>query len=157
MVKSFNQYISEGAAKAGLYTGELTSAPIQALNRAKDTVAYKILKFIYKAGSTGVRYTDIVKFIIEDIQGREYTNKDRGYYGTNLIGTTSLGYRVNRRDELVDNKGQKGLLIWYGQKLENGRWTLKSEIFDLISKNEFGDIAKSSKSAELLSKIASKR
>lgn len=56
--------------------------------RIDDTVKYRILKFIYKAGHQGVRYTDIVKFIVEDIKGKTYDHKKhRGMWASNLVGT----------------------------------------------------------------------
>ena len=51
------------------------------------TDKYKVLEFIYSGGSNGVRYTDIVKFIVETLRGWRYTRLRRGYWGTNLLGS----------------------------------------------------------------------
>lgn len=74
--------------------------------RIDDTVTYQILKFLYKKGGEGVRYTDIIKFIIEDIKKGKYDWKtDRGYWGTNLTSGT-------------------GILTKYATKNRSGKWVL---------------------------------
>lgn len=79
--------------------------------RIDDTNKYKILKFIYKSGHQGVRYTDIVKYIIEKLLNKpgKYDYKtERGYYASALNGTYD-------RD---------GILPSYCTKNENGKWVL---------------------------------
>jgi hypothetical protein len=79
--------------------------------RIDDTQKYLILKFIYKSGHQGVRYTDIIKFILEDLKGETYDYKiHRGYYASNLSGTWRDG----------------GILPSYCTKNDNGKWVLSN-------------------------------
>lgn len=97
--------------------------------RIDDTQKYLILKFIYKSGHQGVRYTDIVKFILEDLKGETYDYKiHRGYYASNLSGTW--------RDS--------GILPTYCTKNDNGKWVLSNSKLidhfnDLKEKGELED------------------
>ena len=114
---NFNLFIGE----AGIYSGGLTSLPIKALQRAKNTKAYKILEFIFNAGETGRRYTDIVKFIVEGLNGEIYDPKiHRGWYGDNLLG----------------HSWKRGLLYMYCTKLENGNWALNEETMKFFEKED---------------------
>lgn len=103
----FNNFIGEG----GIYGGELTNLSIKALQRARKTRAYQILEFIFRAGPNGTRYTDIVKFIVEELNGDKYDHSiHRGWYSDALNGM-----------------GKPALLQLYCKKLENGRWVLNTE------------------------------
>jgi hypothetical protein len=107
----FDQFIGE----AGIFSGDLTMMSIKALEKAKHTRAYKILEFIFESGESGVRYTDITKFIVEKLKGEKYDHRiHRGHWATNLLGS---GYRQSSR----------GLLYLYCQKTESGRWKLNPE------------------------------
>lgn len=97
--------------------------------RIDDTQKYLILKHIYKAGHQGIRYTDIIKFIVENLKGGTYDHrKHRGYYSTNLSGSW--------RDP--------GILYSYCKKNDNGKWvldhsTLIDHFNDLKEKGELED------------------
>lgn len=137
----FNQFIGEG----GIYSGDLTSLSIKALERAKNTNAYKILKFIFEAGQEGVKFTEIGKFIVEDLKGRVYDRVlDRGYYATNLYGS---GYGQWRN---------YGLFDLYCKKLENGKWTLNAETNNFFKSEDslYKDL--SQKELDLFSKLMKK-
>ncbi len=145
--KSFNDFINEDRG-AGIYQGRLSSAPVKALAKASKTIAYKILKFIWESGKDGVRYTDILKFIIEDLRGDQYDSAaHRGYYATNLVGTQHNLF--GRGDQ-----NNKGLLGWYCDKSpETGRWSVKPEIDTFFSNTEFKDLQISDKGKDLISRI----
>jgi hypothetical protein len=105
----FDQFIGE----AGIFSGDLTMMSIKALEKAKHTRAYKILEFIFESGESGVRYTDITKFIVEKLKGEKYDHRiHRGHWATNLLGS---------------EYGTPGLLRLYCQKTESGRWKLNPE------------------------------
>lgn len=137
----FNNFIGEG----GMYSGDLTSLSIKALERAKKTNAYKILKFIFEAGPEGVKFTEISRFIVEELKGRTYDRvRDRGYYATNLYGS---GYGQWRR---------YGLFDLYCKKLENGKWALNDETKKFFQGEEelYKDL--SQKELDLFSKLMKK-
>lgn len=137
----FNQFIGE----AGMYSGDLTSLSIKALERAKNTNAYKILKFIFDAGPEGVKFTEIGRFLVEELKGRTYDPiRDRGYYATNLYG---YGYGQFRH---------YGLFDLYCKKLENGKWTLNDETKKFFKEEEelYKDL--SQKELDLFSKLMKK-
>ncbi len=72
MLKSFDQFVNE-SRREGIFKGDLrTGASPAFIERSKNTTAYKVLKFIYDSGEQGRRYTDIVRFIVEDLRGEEY-------------------------------------------------------------------------------------
>lgn len=132
----FNQFIGE----AGMYSGDLTSLSIKALERAKKTNAYKILKFIFEAGPEGVGFTEIGRFIVEELKGRPYDRvRDRGYYATNLYGSWR----------------NYGLFELYCKKLENGKWTLNDETKKFFKEEDelYKDL--SQKERDLFSKLMS--
>lgn len=136
---SFNQFIGE----AGIFSGDLTSLSIKALNRAKNTKAYKILEFIFESGENGRRYTDIVKFIVEDLNGDVYNHEiHRGWWAANLLG---------------GQWSHRGLLYLYCKKLENGRWKVNDETTKFFeSESElYKDL--SQKESDLLNKLMNKR
>ena len=56
------------------------------------TDKYRVLRFIYDAGVQGRSYSEITKFVVEELRGRTYTRNDRGYWATNLLGT---GYNAS--------------------------------------------------------------
>lgn len=73
------------------------------------TKAEKILRFI--DSKNGVRYSDIIAFIIKISFNREYRwQEDRGYYATALLGS-------------------KGLLRNFCEK-RDGKWWLIEEIIE---------------------------
>jgi len=86
--------------------------------RIDDTTKIRVLEFIYESGEEGRRYTDIVKFIIEEIKqmGPYSRDQHRGYWSTNLTGAGGMfGGPIT------------GLLPRYCKKNENGRWVLAND------------------------------
>ena len=77
-----------------------------------NTMKYKVLKFIWQSGTSGRKYTDIVKFIL-GLKGQTYTNDLRGYWATNLVG--SFGFYGG---------GKPGLLSLYCSKNQDKKWIL---------------------------------
>jgi hypothetical protein len=142
MLKSFDQFVNE-ARREGIFRGDLNKGASPAfIERSKETTAYKVLKFIYDSGENGRRYTDIVKFIVEDLRGGEYTRDKRGYWGTNLV-------HYNRF-----NRERLPLLYTYAMKNSEGRWVLKPQTKEFFDLQEFGDLDLSAGSIDLLAKIA---
>ena len=97
------------------YTGGLTRFPFSRRpklpNRIRvGTTQYNVFRFIYNSGHEGVRYTDVVKYIIVSNSGGSYDSRstDRGYWSSQLSGTWK----------------QPGILTGYCKKNENGRWVL---------------------------------
>lgn len=83
-----------------------------------ETIKYKVLKFISEHGDRGVRYTDIIKYILEiKGQGPYDHKKHRGHWATNLLGTT--GYWSG-------GKGT-GLLLKYCTKNEDNKWVIAND------------------------------
>jgi hypothetical protein len=134
---SFSQFIGE----AGIYQGGLTSLPIKALVKARETNAYKILEFIFRAGLEGRRYMEIVKFAVEELAGDTFDKvNDRGRYSNHLSGLT-----------------QPGLLHLYCEKTRDGKWRLNSETMSFFKSED--DLYKnlSQKEVDIFSKLMSKR
>ena len=141
MLKSFDQFVNE-SRREGIFKGDLrTGASSAFIERSKNTTAYKVLNFIYDSGEQGRRYTDIVRFIVEDLRGEEYTRDKRGWWGTQLV-------HFNRF-----NREKKPLLYTYAMKNPEGRWILKPEVKEFFDLQEFGDLEISKDSIDLLSKI----
>lgn len=99
------------------------------------TKSWKILDFIGSFGKEGVRYSDIQKFIYFELNnapfGPDYFSKEpltthhmkyrlpqqhrgRGYWGTNLYGTSGQ----------FGSGGKRGLLSHYCHKNKEGKWVL---------------------------------
>jgi len=155
MLKSFNTFVNE-AKREGIFKGGLRpGASPRFLERARKTKAYAVLKFIYEFGEEGCRYTDILRFLVEKFQGREYDPKiDRGIWGNNLIDDPASSYYYNDDDE--GSEVRRGLLITYTDKTEDGKYKLKPEFkrfFDLESYHDLKDLGVSSDSLKLLSRV----
>ena len=65
----------------------------QIIDSVKGKQKRKILEFIYSQRKDGARHTDVQRFIVEDLKGFNYDEKDdngkrrwRGYYATSLYG-----------------------------------------------------------------------
>jgi hypothetical protein len=144
MLLSFNRFVNE-AKREGIFTGGLKTGASQAfIDRSKKTTSYKILKFIYSAGEEGRRYTDIVKFIVEDLGGDRYDHKiHRGWWATNLIYKDPF------------NRDKNPLLYSYAEKNSAGRWVLNSKTREFFDLQEFGDLDISQDSIDFLSRLAS--
>lgn len=83
-----------------------------------STKKYKILKFIYGAEDVGRSYTDIIRFIQEDLRGMTYNpSEDRGRYSTYLSGVYSRWTGTKH-----------GLLSQYCKKNSQGRWVISDPI-----------------------------
>ena len=97
---------------------------IDAKIRIDDTMTYQILKFIYKKGTLGAKYSDIIRFIVEDLKRMgDYNWKEhRGYWSTNL------------------NK-PNGVLTRYAIKNNSGRWILNNPQLE----RHFDDLSKEGK------------
>lgn len=88
--------------------------------RLDDTDRIRILEFIYEAGNTGRRYTDIVKFIVEAIKGEKYNWKIHRGYGS--------GQLTGRPGRYWGRGGTTyGLLHKYCDKNESGNWVLTND------------------------------
>ena len=104
-----HEWLDTGIDDKGVDTGQMRVG-------GEETMKYQVLRFISESGEKGVRYTDIIKFILKD-RGITYDHKKhRGYWATNLTGTT--GYWSG-------GKGT-GLLLKYCAKNEDGKWILKN-------------------------------
>lgn len=87
------------------------------LKISEDSITYRVLRFVWESGQTGRRYSEIVRFIVEEIKNEKYDSSKRGYWATNLILRT--GYF---------NKEKEGILIKYAGKNDQGRWILKDPL-----------------------------
>jgi len=100
----------------------------------RNTSVLKILEFIYKSGNDGVKYTDIIKFIMEEIKGETYNPVEhRGYFSGMLTG---------RPGSWRGGGGQTyGILYRFCEKKENGRWILKdNKLQSYFMKSDMGDM-----------------
>lgn len=95
------------------------------LNISSDSITYRVLKYIWEAGESGIRYTDIVKYIVEDIKGRKYDSSWRGYWGTNLLTRKSRW-----------NSDKIGILPRFANKNVYKKWVLT----DIVLKSHFEGI-----------------
>ena len=87
------------------------------------TSKYKVLEFISLHGEEGVRYTDIVKYIVEVLKGETYSSKHhRGYWATNLI------YPSVPRNRRYGKDRSRPILYTYCEKNEEGKWVLTDEL-----------------------------
>lgn len=136
---SFSQFIGE----AGIYRGGLTSLPIKALDKARETNAYKILEFIFRAGLEGRRYMEIVKFAVEELAGDTFDKvNDRGRFSNHLSGS---GYN------------EPGLLNLYCEKTRDGKWRLNSDAMSFFKSEDSLYKNLSQKEVDIFSKLMSKR
>lgn len=109
--------------KPSIYGGNLTEMSIKALEKKQNTIAFKVLLFIF-SHPEGVRYTDIVKFIIE-LKGEVYSPElHRGWWSANLNGSGSPW----------GNK-KPGLLPLYCEKTPKGLYKLNQATYDFIEKS----------------------
>jgi len=144
MIKLERYEVNEASKGHSIFSGQLWSIPVKVLERKKGTTAYKILKFIESFGEEGVRFTDIKKFLIEDIRGIRYNpTTHRGIWNTNFYGP-----RFGKR--------KPGLLDYYCEKVPGTKkWRLNPETmaylatepeetikYSLHSKDTVRDIAK---------------
>lgn len=96
--------------------------------RIDDTTKYKLLKFIYNKGSEGVKYSDVLRYLFEEIKGKPYDwKKDRGNYSSVLSGE---GGRT------------LGILQAFCTKNENGKYVLTNrQLLDHFNKlKDEGDL-----------------
>ena len=85
-VATYSQFINEARTKEWIDDIEDKDGKLHNV-RSDDTTKIKVLEFIYESGDDGRRYTDIVRFIVEDIGGDTYHHTThRGYWATNLTG-----------------------------------------------------------------------
>tara|TARA_B100000497_G_scaffold126984_1_gene167391 strand:- start:20 stop:787 length:768 start_codon:yes stop_codon:yes gene_type:complete len=85
------------------------------LNITGTTSAYRVLNYIWRAGLSGRRYTDILKYIVEEIKGMTYDSSMRGHWGNNLQGSYD----------------RAGLLPRFTYKNKHGRYVISDK--ELIS------------------------
>ena len=119
------------AKSAGIYRGGLTDLAIEALEKKKSTIAFKILEYIHQSGEMGRSHTEVVTFILR-IKGRTYNHTtDRGYYATNLYGSNDGQYWQGILD-----RTNPGLYALYCEKADGGRWRLNMETADFFDEQE---------------------
>lgn len=114
-INTYNQFINEARTKEWMEVEDNLGKTSNI--RIDDTTKIRVLEFIYESGEEGRRYTEIVKYIVEEIKGMVYNWKiHRGYWSTNLTGGGGMwgGPRT-------------GLLSIYCKKNENGRWVLAND------------------------------
>jgi len=92
-----------------------------------NSTTYSVLKFIWESGKEGRRYSEIVRFIVEDIKNEKYDSSKRGYWATNLI---------LRKGHF---NSEEGILIKYAGKNDNGRWILKDPLIIAHFEGHTGD------------------
>ena len=135
-IKSFSNFIAEG--KIPTRMGDVRTP--------KDkwdmpTIVYSVLMKLWEAGEEGLRYTDLVKHILEYHRGTQYNSKyHRGMYASSLVG-----YKYNRKgNSYPPSLKPNGVLVKFCEKNEKGRWVLKSpEItayFDSVDRGEEPDM-----------------
>jgi len=79
------------------------------------TNKYKILRQIHNSGNRGLRYSEILRFIIEKLKGWTFNSYEhRGYYADALLQNTG-------------DASTSGLLKTYCSKNENGRWVISND------------------------------
>lgn len=119
-IKSYQQFINENRTKEWLDDVEDSQGYVNKI-MTSDTVRIKTLEFIYKSGKTGRTYTDIVRFIIEEINGEVYHHTvHRGYYSGLLTGIPSR-YRYDERPPMAT-----GILYKYCENIKN-KWVLVND------------------------------
>ena len=141
MIKLERYGVNEASKGHSIFSGQLWSAPVQVLEKKKNTTAYKILQFIRSFGEDGVSYSDIKKFLMENIRGEKYNPvQHRGYWNFKFYG----------------GNGKRGLFGYYCEKVPGTKkWRLNPETmaylatesdevvkYSLHSKDTVRDIAK---------------
>ena len=126
-VATYSQFVNEARTKEWLDDVDDKFGKINRI-RIDDTTKIRVLEYIYESGENGRSYTDIVKFIVEEIKGMTYDwKKHRGYWATNL--TASVGFWGGKNS---------GLLTQYCEKNENGRWVLaNAKLKSYFMKSDF--------------------
>ena len=140
-IKNYTEYIAESSKynwietdldSRGRSTGKMRVSP----EESKSTMKYKVLRFIFESGKRGRRYTDIVKYIVEELHNRVYDYRtDRGYWATNLLGANSW-YEARR-----DGPRAYGILNKYCNRNDEGRWVLTdTSLIKHFNKYDLGDM-----------------
>lgn len=143
MLKSFTEFVNE--ERQGIFKGDLRVGANRAfINRAKKTTAYRVLEFIYLGGEVGRRYSEIVRFIVEEVKGRPYDwRKDRGYWATQLLSYNDYWGRYESRT---------GLLERYCDNVDN-RYVLKPWAREFFKLESFSDLDVSPDALDFLTKL----
>ena len=112
-ILQYIEFINEAKTKEWMDVGSHGESDMM---RIDDTQKYKILHKIWESGQDGIGYTDIVRFIVEDLKGipKYDWRVHRGYYGTNLLG----GGFYSRNN---------GILGMYCEKNEGNKWILTNK------------------------------
>jgi len=133
---SFNSFLKESSKYIPTQPKEGSRQRIRVPKDSTDvpTITFRVLHKIYQSGYEGIRYTDIVKFIVEDIKGEKYQSKfHRGHWATNL---TQAKYGWMGRGEY-----RGGILTNYCTKTDQGRWILTNkELIAYFNSLDSGDI-----------------
>jgi len=129
-IRSYSSFINEARTKQWLDDVTDNKGNIRNV-RIDNTIKIRVLEFIYEAGKEGRRYTEIVKFIVENIKGMVYDWRiHRGYWATNLTG--AVGFFGG---------SDTGLLTQYCEKNEKGKWVLTNKkLIDYFMKVDFRGI-----------------
>jgi len=122
-IKSYQQFINENRNKKWLDDVTDNRGHINKIMTA-DTVRIKTLEFIYKSGKNGRSYTDIVRFIVEELNGKTYHHTvNRGNYSGLLTGVPSSYRRTTQNDHAPM---ATGILYKYCEKIKN-KWVLVND------------------------------
>jgi hypothetical protein len=132
-IKTYSDFINEARSKKWL--DDVVDDDGNSNNiRLDDTIRIRALEYIYESGTDGRRYTDIIKFIIEDIKGDSYNYKThRGHYSQLMTGIP--GSHWGRGGRVV------GILYKYCTRNENNRWVLTNDqLIEHFMKDDFKGI-----------------
>jgi hypothetical protein len=113
-----------------IYAGDILNIPLEVLKKKKKSKVYGLLLFIFWSGEKGVRYVDILKFIITVLFGEQFNlTLHRGYYSTALNGENG---------PFNKNEKNPGILKVYCDKIDK-RYYLKPKIKEFFIKQELGE------------------
>lgn len=132
-IKSYQQFINENRTKEWLDDVEDSQGYVNKIMTG-DTVRIKTLEFIYKSGKKGRTYTDIVRFIVEELNGKTYHHTvNRGNYSGLLTGIPSP-YSRNERPPMAT-----GILYKYCENIKN-KWVLVNDkLINHFMERDFGN------------------
>jgi len=140
-IQRFSNFIQESKLipTGGTYIdGKTRNIRVPSEPGEPSTILFMVLKKIYDSGYEGMRYTDILRFIIEEIKGETYHHSThRGHYATNLIGDKSPSFQWSGRAY------KNGILRDFCTKKQDGKYVLTDEklieYFNSVSGEEFMD------------------
>lgn len=118
MIKTFDEFMNSNRVNENAISSDFGTK----IRIDPNSTTYQILKYMWENNHTGLRYSDIVQFIMEELKGVKYDHtKHRGYWATNLTRPVRYGYGGYGGEEPT----KAGLLTKYAEKNSEGRWILK--------------------------------